>query len=54
MKRSLSLKREALVALTTDEMTFVGAGESGPQPTPPVWFTKTLAATGCVTSLAGC
>ena len=36
MKRTLSLKREQLTALTTDELAaFRGAGEGEPQPTPP-------------------
>lgn len=58
MKRTLSLTREALTALTTEEMTFVGAGDTGPQPTPPVWAPRTLAVKECLAtsqdSLAAC
>ena len=40
MKRTLSLKREALTSLTTAEMAaFGGAGD--PQPTPPVYAPPT-------------
>ena len=39
MKRTLTLKRETLTSLTTDELAAVaaGAGPTGPEPTPPVY-----------------
>jgi hypothetical protein len=43
MKRTLSLKREALTPLTTDELSQLHAAgpdtDGCPQPTPPVYFT---------------
>ena len=44
----LHLSREAMTALTTDELLHVGgAGPSDdPQPTPPIFFT--LPAVGCL------
>jgi hypothetical protein len=47
MKRTLSLKRESLTPLTTDELALlVAAGEGDPQPTPPV-FAPTTPLKGC-------
>ncbi|HEV2891186.1 MAG TPA: hypothetical protein VGX28_12495 [Frankiaceae bacterium] len=46
MKRTLSLKRESLAVLTTEEMARVFAGESEPMPTP-AGFTRGIV--GCLT-----
>lgn len=50
MKR-LTLKREHLNALTTDEMARVAGGNSqgcGPQPTPPIFAPQTLPLKECL------
>ena len=50
LTRRLSLKREPLTALTTDEMALVAGGNStdcGPQPTPPVYAPRTLPLDEC-------
>lgn len=46
MQRTLMLKRETLTDLTADELRFFGAGETDPQPTPPV-FAPTLPLKDC-------
>lgn len=49
MKRTLSLRREALTELTTDELaSFRGAGPTDPQPTPPWYVTHTLSPKDCL------
>ena len=48
MTRSLTLRRESLVELTTAELSFRGAGEGDPQPTPPVWAPRTLVVRECL------
>ncbi len=48
MKRTLTLKRESLTVLTTEEMSFFGAGEGDPQPTPPIWAPRTLVVKECL------
>ena len=52
MKRTLSLKRETLVALTPAELTGVagGAEDTRPQPTPPQYVVTHT----CVESLVNC
>lgn len=47
MKRTLSLKREALIELTTEEMAAF-AGASPPDPTPPVFLPHTLNPRECL------
>lgn len=48
MRRTLSLKRESLTALTTDELSMlVAAGEGDPQPTPP-WYAPTSPVKDCL------
>lgn len=50
LTRRLTLRRETLAALTTDEMARVAGGNSqdcGPQPTPPVFAPRTLPLKEC-------
>lgn len=52
MRRRLSLRREALAALTTDELSGV-VGAIPPPPTPP--SPRTVPVTGCLSLVvAGC
>ena len=51
MKRTLSLTREALTSLTTDEMAAFGAA-GDPQPTPPIYAPRTLPPRECLADSA--
>lgn len=55
MKRTLSLRRESLTELTTDELaSFGGAGPTDPQPTPPQYLTNTLVPKVCIPTTPVC
>ena len=47
--RRLTLRRESLAALTTDELAVVAgaAGPTGPEPTPPVYTPRTVNLDDC-------
>ncbi len=42
MTRRLSLRRETLAALTSDDLAVVHGAALGPQPTPPFYTPRTL------------
>jgi hypothetical protein len=51
MKRTLTLKRESLTPLTTDELAMlVAAGDGDPEPTPPV-FAPTMPIARCLATV---
>lgn len=55
MKRTLTLRREALTALTPHELAaFGGAGEGDPDPTPPIFAPNTIPLGECLNSRAIC
>jgi hypothetical protein len=51
--RRLTLRREAIAALTTDELAVVAgaAGPTGPEPTPPIFAPRTVQYNDCVSDL---
>jgi hypothetical protein len=49
VKRTLTLKREHLAELSSGELERINAaGETGPQPTPPVYAPRTLPVRDCL------